>query len=650
MKDVNLGISAQFQHAVEQKEPSIAIRESTILTTWGELDDLKYRIGKTDGAAVSFSGGGSVATGVQSSCGLARSQGRQGNLYAIEVHKSLGDDDQTDDNHNKLYAMVGRVDDTVVTWRSTPSFTIGRNPSVAINNSLYAVEVHRDAADNTLRYHMGSVTVQRGDEKVTWTPGGNGIEFGTGEKPAVAMNDSNQILLAWEHPVNNTAQIRMRRGALNRNTNTINLPGPPGADGAMVGPEGTDPSVALDNDGTAILMYRDPNGKLRHLVGRIDNEPIFPAGAGTEFEDGRRVALASHGGTAAQIHQSQDFNRLYYSTSLVTNRSNWMSDRLAALGGKSLSQLALPASHDAGLYSVVRHDDTGAAQTQALDLFEQLSQGFRYFDLRPRWDQNSNTFTIYHDIAGHGDTIGPHVGEVLDDVARFMKDHAELAILKFSHYSSFDSGVATSSGDPAADVDSRANDAKAQRRNARYRALTQLLHEKLGEYLYIKPANEHRRLAKIPLNDYLRNRRKGLVLVVCDEDYPVDNPSAGIYVYRDTGADPKGDLQVYDRYFETAGDFYTSLVTDQQNKFNNYTGQDDLFLLSWTLTPIPTTPAGETVAKLSAEPNQNLGTAIKDFRGNAQKQVNLVYINYVDTARATDVCLYLNGVPQPPAS
>jgi hypothetical protein len=163
----------------------------------------------------------------------------------------------------------------------------------------------------------------------------------------------------------------------------------------------------------------------------------------------------------------------------------------------------------------------------------------------PRWDKNSTTFNIYHDIEGNGDAIGPRLAQEL----------------------------------------------------------------------------------------------------VCDGDFPVDDPVAGIYVYRDTGASPKGDLQVYDRYYETAGDSYLLLLGDQKGKYNDYHGQDDLFLLSWTLTPIPTTPAGETVLKLSAEPNQKLASAITEFPTAVNKQVNLVYINYVDTARATDVCLYLNGAP-----
>lgn len=640
MKDVNFGIGAEIEDAAAQKEPAVALRGTTLLVTWGEDDDLKYRLGRTVDATVDFSGKHSLASGVQSTCGLARSQGRVGNLYGVEVHKSADSDD-------KLLSMVGRVDGNTVAWRPGSEFAIGKNPGVAVNDGLFAVEVHEDASGNTLRYHVGEVTVVRNDEKVTWTPEGNGIPFAQGAKPAVAVNSAGRVVLAWES-TSSPPLLQIRFGRISGGTLSLSAT-------VQEGPAGSEPSVALTDDGNVILVYR-AGERLVHRVARLDDNPAFPAGeAAPSFDKGRRISVAAQGGGAVQIHQSQNGDTLYYSTSLVTDRGSWMDDRLDALGDKSLGELALPASHDAGLYRVERNDPTGAAQTQDLSLYGQLANGIRYFDLRLRWNENTRYFEIYHDIAGNGDAIGPRLAEVLDDVARFLGENRELAILKFSKFANFDAPVVDASLDPAgSEPNGDSADAKARRARARYQAMAEILVTRLRAHLYLKPPAEARRLAQIPLKTYLKDRpaRTGLALLVADGAFPITSPSPGIYVYRDTDApddaspaDPKGDLRVYDRYFSTAGEFYDSLIADQKDKFDSYRGADDLFLLSFTLTPIPSL-GGQSVWQVTSEPSRKLAAAIKDFKRNAHGEiVNLVYVNYVESARVTDVCLYLNGVP-----
>jgi hypothetical protein len=67
---------------------------------------------------------------------------------------------------------------------------------------------------------------------------------------------------------------------------------------------------------------------------------------------------------------------------------------------------------------------------------------------------------------------------------------------------------------------------------------------------------------------------------------------------------------------------------------------NDLFLLSWTLTPI----TGVELA--SKEANRYLAASIRDLRvpNAAGKIINIVYVDFAQKARVTDVCLYLNGV------
>ena len=109
-----------------------------------------------------------------------------------------------------------------------------------------------------------------------------------------------------------------------------------------------------------------------------------------------------------------------------------MQDRLDLLGSRSLKNLTLPASHDSAMY--LTSFPQSLARTQNLSIYNQLAQGVRYFDLRPRWKASANRIVIFH-----GPIDGPDLSTVLDDVHRFMNQgHRELVILKFSHYDGFD--------------------------------------------------------------------------------------------------------------------------------------------------------------------------------------------------------------------
>jgi len=65
---------------------------------------------------------------------------------------------------------------------------------------------------------------------------------------------------------------------------------------------------------------------------------------------------------------------------------DWMQQGLGTLGNRTLRQICMPGSHDAGM-SVFRPGTVGAhfanTQTQYLDFYGQLVAGSRYFDLRP---------------------------------------------------------------------------------------------------------------------------------------------------------------------------------------------------------------------------------------------------------------------------
>ena len=69
----------------------------------------------------------------------------------------------------------------------------------------------------------------------------------------------------------------------------------------------------------------------------------------------------------------------------------------------------------------------------------------------------------------------------------------------------------------------------------------------------------------------------------------------------------------------------------------------DLFLLSWTLTP----PVN--VRAFAAEPNRNLEAALRELKipNRFGCVVNLLYADYVDSARVTDVAIQQNQALSP---
>ena len=287
----------------------------------------------------------------------------------------------------------------------------------------------------------------------------------------------------------------------------------------------------------------------------------------------------------------------------------WMEVRLDRLGDRPLKRLVLPASHDSAMY------ESGLlkslAQTQDLTIHQQLSQGIRWFDLRPQWYKDK---LFIH----HGPIAGPALDEVLADVRRFMAaGHRELVILKFSHYEGFD-------GDA-------------------FDRLVKQIKTSLGPWLF-NSLPRGKRLADVTLAEYVG--KTGAVVAVCDGRYPLDRRSKGIWIYRDWDSPhpEEGDLRVFDQYADTVA--YATMKADQFDKFDRYNarckhGRDvpcDLFLLSWTLTP------ATNVRGYALEANRNLAAAMNDLKVPNRRGcvVNLVYTDYIDIARTADVAVRWN--------
>jgi hypothetical protein len=120
---------------------------------------------------------------------------------------------------------------------------------------------------------------------------------------------------------------------------------------------------------------------------------------------------------------------------------NWMQANLATLGSRTVRNLAIPGSHDAGMSSFSVDSKTGFAtedntRTQTLDLAGQLAAGSRYFDIRPVI--SSGVFRVGHysfvaPIQSFQGANGQFVSDMIDQINAFTKDNKELIVLNLSH-------------------------------------------------------------------------------------------------------------------------------------------------------------------------------------------------------------------------
>ncbi|TVY75692.1 PI-PLC X-box domain-containing protein [Lachnellula suecica] len=116
----------------------------------------------------------------------------------------------------------------------------------------------------------------------------------------------------------------------------------------------------------------------------------------------------------------------------------WMQATFPTIGSRTLREIAMPESHDAGM-SELTHAYLGVpynTQTQSVHIYKQLVFGARWFDLRPAHRKG-------HWYAGHfshtvgkwfGGATGRNIENVVRDINRFTSESpGELIFLDLSH-------------------------------------------------------------------------------------------------------------------------------------------------------------------------------------------------------------------------
>lgn len=126
---------------------------------------------------------------------------------------------------------------------------------------------------------------------------------------------------------------------------------------------------------------------------------------------------------------------------------NWMTTLYnAGIGfeNRPLSNITIPGTHDAGCYIIHPFPSNtfdAFSRTQTVNIGQQLADGIRYFDIRPK--VSGNNFRVHHNVYW-GDQIDGDNG-ILSQVTDFMNsltnNDRELVILNFSHFEGFNNNA-----------------------------------------------------------------------------------------------------------------------------------------------------------------------------------------------------------------
>ncbi|KAF2738186.1 PLC-like phosphodiesterase [Polyplosphaeria fusca] len=195
---------------------------------------------------------------------------------------------------------------------------------------------------------------------------------------------------------------------------------------------------AGDDAGEAYFQVAGTSDKFS-LLGRKPSEyhiTVSLDGMSTKTSpQGSTVDLGFRHDAAINWILSADEAGAYWSNSGTT--TDWMQQSLGSLGNRTLKEIAMPGSHDAGM-STFTPGTIGAnyanTQAQYLDFGGQLLAGSRYFDLRPVISNGQWVSGHYSEVAdvwlgGNGQSIA----DIVKQINSFTSQYKELIIINLSH-------------------------------------------------------------------------------------------------------------------------------------------------------------------------------------------------------------------------
>ncbi|MFD2036955.1 hemopexin repeat-containing protein [Belliella marina] len=534
----------------------------------------------------------------------------------VEVHKAQSWDE--------LWCHVGQTDGDIIRWGASNKYDSGILPSIAMDDKNWCVEVHSSQGAATgLWYRLGVVNEKK--KKIDWLFS-NAKKYGKGYRPRIAMNNKGVVVEVHNNEVtHNTLWYTV--GILDRKNNTIRW-----GNHIKFGNGGTQPSVALTDDGFVVEVHNsESKGTLWRHVGKVNvNDKTIEWSGSRYFDDGQApsVACTSNSSMVIETHQAEISPVLWYSTSLIIAREcylidpgNWMQATMDTIGKYTLREIAIPGSHDAGMYK--RNGGTTFGKdcntlTQTLSIGGQLANGSRYFDIRPviHDDQYyTGHYTKALDMTWQG-ANGESIADIIKEVNGFTSKRKELIILNLSHDYNTDVGNTSYR---------KFNEEEWTGLFGQLSKINGLLHSEANDLTHIK------------LNDLIADGSKVIIVIE-----GLNKSKLGKYYQK--GFFTSCEFNVYNQYADTNS--VSQMMVNQIKKMKE--NPSAYFLLSWTLTQSDGEAAGcflfpnvDSILDLAKTANANLYRAFHQVSSSLYP--NIVYIDKFDSPLALSLAMYINA-------
>jgi hypothetical protein len=316
----------------------------------------------------------------------------------------------------------------------------------------------------------------------------------------------------------------------------------------------------------------------------------------------------------------------------TVNAAAWMSENLSTLGPKTLRQLCLPGTHDAGMSTFV--PGTAFATpcntlTQTSSILGQLQLGSRYFDIRPVihggqfYTGHYTELSIARRNTWQG-ANGQSMASVISDINAYTQDNPELVILYLSHDLDTDVGNSQYTAFSQEQWDSLLTQMQASINNLK---------------VVLTPD-----LSVLMLNDFIGNGEPAVIVVVDPSASDID-----IGMFATQGFYTASQYAVYNAYSDTND--VNQMTTDQLAKMQARRPSADapLFLLSWTLTQSTLQAAtcgtglSKSIISLAGQANSVLAEALLPAC-SANHFPNIIYIDNINAGvNVADIAMILNG-------
>lgn len=155
---------------------------------------------------------------------------------------------------------------------------------------------------------------------------------------------------------------------------------------------------------------------------------------------GSKIDLGFRHDAAVNWIMSTDESGQWWSNS-GSYTTDWMQQSMGSLANRTLKQICMPGSHDAGM-SKFAPGTVGAnfanTQAQYLDFYQQLMAGSRFFDVRPVISNGQWVAGHYSALENDVEDIwvggnGQSFADMIKQINDFTAQYKELIIINLSH-------------------------------------------------------------------------------------------------------------------------------------------------------------------------------------------------------------------------